>query len=92
MLSNLQVLEVMGILQKCKRFSGTSGGSIVAMMLAINENAEQVKDFMMQAPVNDLMTGIILYCNVAKVNLTILYFICGDRLDFFETNVCFVSQ
>ena len=35
----LQVLEVMGILQKCKRFSGTSGGSVVAMMLAINDNS-----------------------------------------------------
>ena len=36
---HLHVLEVMGILQKCKRFSGTSGGSVVAMMLAINENS-----------------------------------------------------
>ena len=40
----LQVLEELGVLQRIKRLSGTSGGAIVAMLLAIEMTASQMKE------------------------------------------------
>ena len=53
----VKVLEAMGLLQKCKRFAGTSGGAIFAMMLAIRETSEQVKEFVMAVHPDRALAG-----------------------------------
>ena len=40
------MLEDLGVLKNIKRFSGTSGGAIVSMMLAIKMSTSKMKEYM----------------------------------------------
>ena len=55
------MIENLGILQKCKRFAGTSGGAIISAFLAIGMDAKGIKDII-SLPFNVLINGMVLYC------------------------------
>ena len=56
-----QALEELGILPQCKRFAGTSGGAIIASLLAINLNASKVKK-LMHLKMRSLLIGNYIAC------------------------------
>ena len=51
-----QILEALGVLQRCRRFAGTSGGSIIAAFLAIDLGFEEIRD-LMKLSMRELLIG-----------------------------------
>ena len=52
------MLDELGILQKCKRFAGTSGGAIAAALLATGHTPDEMRKIM-DLPIESLLLGMV---------------------------------